>query len=94
MRLVRNQYNMAVIKCRRSRGDKLEKKTSSRLAMCNLAVERGLQELLLVFGVLICPHVSVVVVASSHVAVRYDETRKTFSCKSKTTLSERNFFFS
>ncbi len=40
-------------------------------------MERGLQELLSIFGLLIGPHVSVVVVAGSHVAACYGETGKT-----------------
>ncbi len=40
-------------------------------------MERGLQELLSIFGLLIGPHVSVVVVAGSHVATCHGETGKT-----------------
>ncbi len=61
---------MAVKKCR-SRGYKPETKQAVALATYNLAMDR-----LSVFGLLIGPHVSVVV-ASSHVSLRYGETGKT-----------------
>ncbi len=73
-------YSMAIIKCRSSRGYKPETKQVSALAMYNLAMTSSLQELLSIFGLLIGPHASVVVVVvvvtSSHVAVRFGETGK------------------
>ncbi len=70
-------HNMAVIKSKRSRGYKPETKQAVALVTYNLAMERCLQELLSVFGLLIGPHKSVIVVASNHVAVRYGETGET-----------------
>ncbi len=61
-------HNMAVIKC--SRGYQPKTKQVVALATYILAMRRGLQELHSVFGLLISPHESVVVVASSHVAAR------------------------
>ncbi len=66
---------MAVIKCRRSRGYKPETKQVVALTTYNLAMERALQELLPIFGLLIGAHVFVV--AGSHVAVHYRETGET-----------------
>ncbi len=63
--------NMTVIKGRSRSGYKLETKTSVCLTTYNFAMEKHLQELLSIFGLLIGPYVSVVVVASSHV---YGET--------------------
>ncbi len=53
-------HNMAVIKCRRSRGYKPDTKQAVALAMYNLAVEGGLQELLSVGQVVIVLSVQLV----------------------------------
>ncbi len=75
---------MAVIKWRRCRGYKPETRQAVTLTTDNLAMERGLQELLSVFGLLIGPHISVVVVASSHVAARNGDTGKTSASTTNT----------
>ncbi len=68
---------MAVIKCKRSRGYKPETKQVVALATYNLAMEKGLQDLPSVFGLLFDPHASVaVVVASSRGVTPNGETGK------------------
>ncbi len=69
-------YNTTALKCR-SRGYKPETKQVVALATYNLAMERELLELPSIFGLLIGPHVSAVVVASSNVAARYGQTGET-----------------
>ncbi len=69
-------HNMAVIKSR-SRGYKPETKQAVNLTTYNLAMERGLWELLSIFGLLIGPHISVVVGPGSHVTTHNGETGKT-----------------
>ncbi len=59
------------------RGYKPETEQVVAVATYNLAIKRGLQELFLIFVLLIGPHASFVGVASSHVAACYGETGKT-----------------